>query len=214
MSRFYDFQCPGSHDLENSDLPMADIPMTTPHVETSLLSPKAYLPRSFCISDSCRRTCTKSNDARSFGKFEWDPTVTDSSPPDYCCAAIHYCCTQSITTTTTVLAINDKYTLPVHCLLHIYQQSPPLALMATQAPTCIQNQLSFAFDYSDSTLFPKHFDCIRLFRLDSIPETFQTRFLSPPLTSMSKKKQSSPDLFQKHTPPVNYEYLGNTSDIQ
>jgi hypothetical protein len=35
MSGFRDFQCPGSHDLENSDLPMADIPMTTPRVGTS-----------------------------------------------------------------------------------------------------------------------------------------------------------------------------------
>jgi hypothetical protein len=51
---FRDFQCPGSHDLENSDLPMADIPMTTPRVGTSLLAPEAYLPRSFCRSDGCR----------------------------------------------------------------------------------------------------------------------------------------------------------------
>jgi hypothetical protein len=68
MSGYRDFQCPGSYDLENSDLPMADIPMTTPHVGTSLLAPAAYLPRSFCRSDDCRP----------FGKFEWDPTVTGS----------------------------------------------------------------------------------------------------------------------------------------
>jgi hypothetical protein len=68
MSGYRDFQCPGSHDLENSDLPMADIPMTTPRVGTSLLAPEAYLPRSFCRSDGCRP----------FGKFEWDPTVTGS----------------------------------------------------------------------------------------------------------------------------------------
>jgi hypothetical protein len=122
MSGFRDFQCPGSHDLENFDLLMADIPMTTPCVRTSLISPEAYLPRSFYRSDDCRQPCTKSNGSHSFGKFEWDPTVTDSSPPDYCCAAIHCYCTQAITTTTTVLAINDKYTLPVLFLLHIYQQ--------------------------------------------------------------------------------------------
>jgi hypothetical protein len=80
--------------------------MTTPRVGTSLLAPEAYLPRSFYRSDGCRP----------FEKFEWDPTVTDSSPPDYCCAAIHCCCTQTITATTTVLAINDKYTL-IRCLL-------------------------------------------------------------------------------------------------
>jgi hypothetical protein len=67
MSGFQDFQCPGSHDLENSDLPMADIPMTIPHVGTSLLAPKAYLPRSFCRSDSCQP----------FDKFEWDPMAVD-----------------------------------------------------------------------------------------------------------------------------------------
>jgi hypothetical protein len=88
MSGFRDFQCPISQDLENSDLSMA------------------YLPCSFYRCDGCR----------TFRKIEWDPTVIDSSPPDYCCAAIHFCCTQIITATTTVLAINDKYTL-IRCLL-------------------------------------------------------------------------------------------------
>jgi hypothetical protein len=40
------------------------------------------------------------------------------------------------------------------------------------------------------------------------------RLFSPPLTSMSKKKHAPPELLQKHTPPVNYEHLGNTPDIQ
>jgi hypothetical protein len=37
---------------------------------------------------------------------------------------------------------------------------------------------------------------------------------SPPLTSMSKKKHAPPELLQKDTPPVNYEHLRNTPDIQ
>jgi hypothetical protein len=68
MSGYRDFQCPSSHDLENSDLPMDDILMTTPRVRTSLLSPVAYLPCSFYRSDGCQP----------FRKFEWDPMVTGS----------------------------------------------------------------------------------------------------------------------------------------
>jgi hypothetical protein len=44
------------------------------------------------------------------------------------------CCSHVIFT----IAINDKHSLSINCLLKIFQQSPPLALMATQAPTCIQ----------------------------------------------------------------------------
>jgi len=79
MSGFRDFQCLGSHDLENSDLPMVNIPMTTPHVETSLLAPESYLPHSFCRSDGFRWPWTKSNGSqcvRSFTTFDHSPLWT------------------------------------------------------------------------------------------------------------------------------------------
>jgi hypothetical protein len=45
-------------------------------VGTSLLAPEAYLPRSFCRSDGCRRPCTKSNGSRCVRSF----TAFDHSP--------------------------------------------------------------------------------------------------------------------------------------
>jgi hypothetical protein len=82
---------------------------------------------------------------------------------------LHTFCTHAIFTI--VLAINDKYTSML-CLLNIFPQSPPLALMATQAPTCIRN-----------------------LHLDSPPGLF-----SPPLTSMSKNKHAPPELLQNILP--------------
>jgi hypothetical protein len=125
MSGYRGFQCPGSHDLENSDLPMA------------------YLPHSFCRSDGCRP----------FGKFEWDPTVTGSlssfSSANSCILSFALRAFSSMlfllsfhvripkgfypsypAISTVVLAINDKHTL----LVKLCQQSPPLALMATTTP--------------------------------------------------------------------------------
>jgi hypothetical protein len=66
----------------------------------------------------------RSDGPRSFGKFEWDPTVTDSSPPDY--FALLFIAIV-ITATTTVLAINDKYTL-ICCLLTEIANKNPEAL--------------------------------------------------------------------------------------
>jgi hypothetical protein len=49
----------------------------------------------------------------------------------------------------------------IRCLLNIFQQSPPLALMATQALTCIRTRLSsrtlfspFDINVKEETLFP------------------------------------------------------------
>jgi hypothetical protein len=49
----------------------------------------------------------------------------------------------------------------IRCLLNIFQQSPPLALMETQAPTVIQTRLSsrtlfspFDINVKEETLFP------------------------------------------------------------
>ena len=55
---------------------------------------------------------------------------------------LHTFCTHAIFIV--VLAINDKKT-SMRCLLNICQHSPPLALMATQAPTCIQTLLPDCF---------------------------------------------------------------------
>jgi hypothetical protein len=87
-------------------------------------------------------------------------------------------------------------------LFNICQQSPPLALMATLA-----FRLNTPLHSSIQTLL-----CIWPIR--SVPETFRTRLLSPPLTSMSKKKHSFTELVAEHTPPVIYKRLGNPPDIQ
>jgi hypothetical protein len=164
----------------------------------------AYLPCNFCKSDGYW----------SFGKFGWDPTVTIflllcklllrafssmrmfSSMlfllcfyvqiPKFCISC-HFCCCHQ----------RQQSSTRIRCLFNICQQSPPLALMAT-----------LAFSIQTSTLL-----CIRPFRLSSVTETFRT-LLSPPLTSMSKKRHSCTELVAEHTPPVIYTYLGNPPDIQ
>jgi hypothetical protein len=103
------------------------------------------------------------------------------------CISCHFCCCHQ----------RQQSSTRIRCLFNICQQSPPLALMAT-----------LAFSIQTSTLL-----CIRPFRLSSVTETFRT-LLSPPLTSMSKKRHSCTELVAEHTPPVIYTYLGNPPDIQ
>jgi hypothetical protein len=162
----------------------------------------AYLPRNFCRSDGCR----------SFGKFGWDPTVTGSLSSFFsvnsCCACFLQCCSSlaftSVSPRDFILHILPFLLFPskttiinTHSLL--VQYLPTISPFGIDGNTCIQH----------STLL-----CIRPIRLESITETFRTRLLSPPLTSMSKKKHSFTELVAEHTPPVIYKHLGNPPDIQ
>jgi hypothetical protein len=103
------------------------------------------------------------------------------------CISCHFCCCHQ----------RQPSSTHIRCLFNICQQSPPLALMAT-----------LAFSIRTSILL-----CIRPFRLSSVTETFRT-LLSPPLTSMSKKKHSFTEHVAEHTPPVIYKHLGKTPVIQ
>jgi hypothetical protein len=85
-------------------------------------------------------------------------------------------------------------TINTHSLL--VQYLPTISPFGIDGNTCIQTQHSSAFVHLD----------IRPFRLVSVPKTFRTRLLSPPLTSMSKK-HSFTELGVEHTPPVIYKHL-------
>jgi hypothetical protein len=120
---------------------------------------------------------------------------------DYHFSTDHHCCTQAITTT--VLAINDKYTLPINmltilCTFFLYScHSLSVTYLPTISPFGIDGNtgtLMHSESTPNSTLWHPH-----AFRLDSGLNS-PPRLFSPPLTSMSKKRHFSSDLLQNILP--------------
>jgi hypothetical protein len=159
-------------------------------------SPMEYLPCNFCRSDGYwffREIWMGSKSPSSFFLFKLLLRAFSSMHmfssmlfllcfyvqiPKFCISCHFYCCHQ-----------RQQSSTRIRCLFNICQQSPPLALMAT-----------LAFSIQTSALL-----CIRPIRLSasiSSTETFRTLLLSPPLTSMSKKRHSCTELVADFTPPV------------
>ena len=74
-------------------------------------------------------------------------------------SSVHSSCTHAIFTYARLL--HSSCTYAIRCLLNIFQQSPPLALMAIQAPACIRTRLSsrtlfspFDINVKEETFFP------------------------------------------------------------